>query len=178
MSVSSTPRTCFSVGSLDHPAHLGHLRDLDWAGLLPYLTDRFSCYVPSTRGRGLSGQHPDLSPERLVEDVAAFADSIGEPVVLVGHSAGGVLALGAAARSPAVTAVVAYEPPAGKALGEEEAQRLEQPTHTMARAVDEGRINDAMRSFVEFVANDDEMAALDAAEYVEATSKYAPILLQ
>jgi pimeloyl-ACP methyl ester carboxylesterase len=31
------------------------------------------------RSRGLSGSHPDLSPERLGEDVTAFVDSIGEP---------------------------------------------------------------------------------------------------
>jgi pimeloyl-ACP methyl ester carboxylesterase len=113
-----------------------------------------------------------------VEDVTAFVDSIGEPVVVCGTSAGGVLALGAAARSPAVTAVVAYEPPAAEALCEQEAQRLEQPTGAMARAVAEGRLSDAMRAFVEFVANDDEVAALDAADYVETTAKYAPVLLK
>ena len=98
-----------------------------WAPLLAHLTDRFTCYLPSTRGRGLSAEQPDLSPERRVEDITAFVDSIGEPVVLIGHSRGGVLALGEAARSSAVTAAVAYEPPAPEALGEEEAQRLEQP---------------------------------------------------
>ena len=151
--------------------------ELDWAGLLPYLTDRFTCYVPSTRGRGLSGEHPDLSPERRVEDVTAFVDSIGEPVALLGTSHGGMLALGAAARSSEVTAAVAYEPPAPEALSEEEAQRFEAPTEAMARAVTEGRLTDAMRSFAEFVVNDDELAAFRAVDYVETTAKYAPTLL-
>ncbi len=152
--------------------------DVDWAGLLPHLTDRFTCYLPSTRGRGLSGEHPDLSPERRVEDITAFVDSIGDQVVLVGHSAGGVLALGAAARCPAVAAVVAYEPPAPEALSEEEAQRLEQPIDAMAHALAQGQMTEAMRGFLEFVANDDEMAALDAADYVDSTAKYAPTLFQ
>ena len=152
--------------------------DLDWAPLLPHLTDRFTCYLPSTRGRGLSGQHPDLSPERRVEDVTAFVDSIGESVVLLGVSHGAVLALGAAARSPAVAAVVAYEPPASEAVSEEEAQRFEQPIEAMAQAVAEGQMAEAMRGFLEFVANDDEMTTLDAAGYVEDASNYAPTLLK
>jgi pimeloyl-ACP methyl ester carboxylesterase len=152
--------------------------ELDWAGLLPYLTDRFTCYVPSTRGRGLSGEHPDLSPERRLEDITAFVDSIGEPVALLGTSHGGMLALGAAARSSAVAAAVAYEPPAPEALSEEEAQLFEEPTDAMVRAVTEGRMTDAMRSFVEFVVNDDELAAFHAVDYVGTTAKYAPILLE
>ncbi len=152
--------------------------DLDWDALLPYLTDRFTCYLPSTRGRGLSAQHPDLAPERRVEDITAFVDSIGEPVALFGHSRGGVLALGAAARSPAAAAVAAYEPPAAEALGDEEAQRLQQPIEAMAQAVAEGRMTDAMRGFVEFVGNDDEVATLHATGYLESASKYAPTLLE
>lgn len=36
--------------------------DLDWDLLLEHLTGRFTCYLPSLRGRGLSGDHGDLSP--------------------------------------------------------------------------------------------------------------------
>ena len=64
--------------------------DSAWEALLPHLTDRFTCYLPSTRGRGLSGDNPDHSPPRLEEDVTAFVDSIGEPVCLVGWSGSGV----------------------------------------------------------------------------------------
>ncbi len=106
----------------------GALADGDncWGSLLPFLAERFTCYTPSLRGRGLSGDHPDLSPERLVEDVTAFVDSIGEPVALLGYSAGGVLALGVAARTTTVAAVAAYEPPAPEALGDHEAALLAQ----------------------------------------------------
>lgn len=71
-----------------------------WEPLLPYLTDRFTCYTMSTRCRRLSGQSSDLSPQRLIEDVTAFAESIGEPVGLVGLST--TWTLGAAAHTDAV----------------------------------------------------------------------------
>jgi pimeloyl-ACP methyl ester carboxylesterase len=45
--------------------------EVAWEALLPHLTDRFTCYLPSTRGRGLSGDNPDHSPPRLDEDVTA-----------------------------------------------------------------------------------------------------------
>src|ERR687891_2935962 len=89
-----------------------------WTELLPHLTDRFTCYLPSTRGRGLSGDHPDHSPPRLVEDVTAFVDSIGEPVCLVAWSGSGPWCLGAAAQTDSVAAAAAWEPALGPtALG-------------------------------------------------------------
>ena len=51
--------------------------DLDWQALVPHLTDRFTCHLPSMRGRGLSGDHPDLSLGRVVDDMLAYVDSIG-----------------------------------------------------------------------------------------------------
>jgi pimeloyl-ACP methyl ester carboxylesterase len=39
--------------------------DIAWESLLHHLTDRFTCYLPSTRGRGLSADNPDHSPPRL-----------------------------------------------------------------------------------------------------------------
>src|SRR6266511_3846963 len=60
--------------------------DLDWQRVLAHLTDQYTCHLPSLRGRGLSGDHPDLSPSRIVEDFATYTDSIGEPVGLVGWS--------------------------------------------------------------------------------------------
>ena len=51
--------------------------EIAWKALVPYLTDRYTCYLPSTRGRGLSSDNPDHSPPRLQEDVTAFVDSIG-----------------------------------------------------------------------------------------------------
>src|SRR6185369_3793168 len=82
--------------------------DIAWKALLPRLVDTFTCYLPSTRGRGLSSDNPDHSPARLEEDIAAFVESIGEPVRLVGWSGSGAWVLGAAARNESVAAVAAY----------------------------------------------------------------------
>jgi pimeloyl-ACP methyl ester carboxylesterase len=152
--------------------------DLDWDPLLPWLTDRFTCFLPSTRGRGLSGRHPDVSLERRVQDLTMFVDSIGERVAVVGESAGGLLALGAAARTPAVGSVIAYEPPAPEAVSEDEARRLEQQVTQMARAVAEDRLTDAIRGFVGSVTNEEELAAFLASGYLEAASRYAALLLE
>ena len=62
--------------------------DTDWQALLPHSTGRFTCYLPSYRGRGLSGDHPDLSPGRMVDDILAYVDSIEAPTGLVGWSSG------------------------------------------------------------------------------------------
>ena len=105
------------------PVHDG---DIAWGALLPLLTDRFTCYLPSLRGRGLSGDNPDHSPPRshFQEDVNAFVDSIGEPVYLMGWSDGGSLALGAAAHSDAVAAVAAYEPAVWTLMREDDLARF------------------------------------------------------
>ena len=71
-------------------AGLGH-GTLDWAFALPSLTDQFTCYCMSTRGRGSSGEAGDHSIERNVEDVSAFVESIGAPVALAGLAAEGRL---------------------------------------------------------------------------------------
>ena len=83
-----------------------------WFFMLPFLVEHFRCYPMSTRGRGLSADNADHSRERQFEDVAAFVESIGEPVGMFGHSSGAVWALGGAALSPAhVRALALYEPP-------------------------------------------------------------------
>ena len=80
--------------------------DIDWQALAPHLTGRFTCHLPSLRGRGLSGDHPDLSPGRMVDDILAYVDSIEAPTGLVGWSSGAYLAvIVAAAQSDAVDAV-------------------------------------------------------------------------
>jgi pimeloyl-ACP methyl ester carboxylesterase len=71
--------------------------EIAWDAMLPHLIDRFTCYLPSTRGRGLSGDNPDHSPPRLEDDVTAFVGSIGEPVYLAGWSGSGAWVLGTAA---------------------------------------------------------------------------------
>ena len=151
--------------------------DLDFGALLPLLEDRFTCYLPSTRSRGLSGHSEDLGPERHVEDIVAFVDSIGEPVGLVATSGGAISALGAAARTAAVAAVAVYEPVAFEVLGEEEGPAFEAALARTGELAQQGRLADAARTLMAALADDDELAALAASSYFEAAGRYVPVLL-
>jgi pimeloyl-ACP methyl ester carboxylesterase len=134
-----------------------------WEHLLPLLDHSFTCYLPSTRGRGLSHEPPDgdYALERLVQDVVAFVESIGQPVGLVGHSLGGALALGAAAASAAVSRVAVYEPAVFEAISEVD-PRSEGKAARIGKAMADGNTADAARLMVEGAVTDDELAALEA----------------
>jgi pimeloyl-ACP methyl ester carboxylesterase len=148
----------------------------EWGALLPHLTDRFTCYVPSTRGRGLSDTHPDVSREAHVRDVTAFVDSIGEPVGVVGASGGGMYALGAAARTRAICALVAREPAVFEVMTDEYRGRYARAVDRMAAAAERGRVAEALEPFVELVANDEEAAAfLDDVDGIEAAGRYLEV---
>ena len=158
------------------PVHDG---DIAWEALLPLLTDRFTCYLPSLRGRGLSGDNPDHSPPRshFQEDVNAFVDSIGEPVYLMGWSDGGSLALGAAAHSDAVAAVAAYEPAVWTLMREDDLARFGAAIEQESEATADGRLLDAAHIFHHFVCTDDEFAALEA-DYLDRQARLFPLLMQ
>jgi pimeloyl-ACP methyl ester carboxylesterase len=151
---------------------------LDWAFALPFLRERFTCYCMSTRGRGLSADHPDQSLQRCVEDVAAFAESIGEPVGLAGPSGGALEVLGAVARSEAVAAAAACDPLAFEALGEEDEARLHDAVERMAGLAEDGRLEEAARDWMTEWANEQEMDALSTSGWIEACAQYVPVLLQ
>jgi pimeloyl-ACP methyl ester carboxylesterase len=154
-----------------------HDGDLAWEAMLPHLTDRFTCYLPSTRGRGLSAASPDHSPSRLQEDFRAFVDSIGEPVFLAGWSTGGVWALGAAAKSASVVAVAVYEPTVIPVMHEDERASLLAMAQQMGAAAADGRLTDAARMFHAWLGTDGEIAALDAG-YLERCAAVVPATLQ
>jgi pimeloyl-ACP methyl ester carboxylesterase len=152
--------------------------DVAWAATLRHLTDRFTCYLPSTRGRGLSGDNPDHSPPRLEDDVTAFVDSIGESVFLAGWSGSGAWVLGTAARSDAVTAVAVHEPTLIPVMGEDD---LAQTFHTMeqvGRAAADGRLVDAIRAFAPWICSDDEVAALEQTEFFQQWAGQVPAMLR
>ena len=151
--------------------------DLDWGPLLGHLTGGFTCHLPSLRGRGLSGDHPDLSTPRLVEDLLTYVDSIGKPTGLVGWSGGGTFALAAAARSDVVTRVAPFEPGI-LSLADEQVQAV--IGHAVARTGElaaQGNLTAAVRAFAGFPFNDEEIAVADDAGYFEAASRYVPKLL-
>lgn len=153
--------------------------DTCWVSLLPYLSDRFTCYAMSLRGRGLSGRSHDVSPERLVQDVTAFVDSIGDPVFLMGESGGGFLALGAAARSDAVSAVAVYEPVVFEVQSKEHEADFQDTVERANQAAEQGRLAEAIGTFASWLANDDEMEVLSASDdAIEALVPNVTVQLQ
>jgi pimeloyl-ACP methyl ester carboxylesterase len=152
--------------------------EIAWEALWPHLADRFTCYLPSTRGRGPSADNPDHSPQRLEEDVTAFVDSIGEPVGLVGWSGSGAWVLGAAARSASVASVAAYEPGVISLMGERDLGRTFSTVERMGTATAEGRLVDALRAFAPWICTDEEIAALDQTDFFERWAHAVPAMLR
>lgn len=82
------------------------------AALARLLAADHTVYHYDRRGRGDSGPGATAhTPEREIDDIAALIDHAGGTAALYGMSSGAALALDAAARRPAVTAVAVYEPP-------------------------------------------------------------------
>jgi pimeloyl-ACP methyl ester carboxylesterase len=149
-----------------------------WEALLPYLTDRFTCYLPSTRGRGLSGEHPDHSPGRLADDITTFVESIGEPVSLLGWSGSGAWVLDAASRSSSVVAVAAYEPFVVALMRDDDVARTFATMQEVGSAAATGRLVDAVRSFAAWICTDAEVAALEATDFYERWADCIPAMLR
>jgi pimeloyl-ACP methyl ester carboxylesterase len=148
-----------------------------WHPSLPFLTDRFTCYVMSLRNRGLSGPSQDLSPPRQVDDVVALAASIDGPVALAGLSMGGALALAAAARLDTLSAVAAYEPALLDVASEEDYQRFVGTIMHVAEHATQGRPIDAVRTFYELMGNDEEVAALSTRGAFETLARNVAVEL-
>ena len=149
--------------------------DMDWQAVVGHLTGRFTCHLPSMRGRGLSGDHPDLGPGRMIDDILAYVDSIGEPTGLVGWSA--PFGLVAAAQSDVVDAVAYFEPSMLSLMDEQEQAAVGDILARTGELTAEGRLADAARAFAGFPFNDEEIAVLEAAGYLEAAGRYVPGLL-
>jgi pimeloyl-ACP methyl ester carboxylesterase len=152
--------------------------DTDWQALLPHLTGRFTCYLPSYRGCGLSGDHPNLSPGRMVDDILAYVDSIETPTGLVGWSSGAYLAVTvAAAQSDAVDAVAPVEPGVLSLMDEQEQAAFGDAVARMGELAAEGRLPAAVRAFAGWTFNEEEIARAEDAGYFEAAGRYVPNLL-
>ncbi|RPJ21296.1 MAG: alpha/beta hydrolase [Chloroflexi bacterium] len=88
----------------------GAANPVAWTGVIPTLEEHFSVYAVDRRGHGESGDSPIYAIEREFEDIAAVADSIGEPANLLGHSFGALCTLGAAFLTPNIRKLILYEP--------------------------------------------------------------------
>ncbi len=84
-----------------------------WEAVLPAFEQLFTVYAMERRGRGESGDSAEYSIEREADDVTALVDSIPEPVMLLGHSYGGICALEASLRTKNIKKMVLYEPAVG-----------------------------------------------------------------
>jgi pimeloyl-ACP methyl ester carboxylesterase len=149
-----------------------------WDAVLPHLTGRFTCYLPSTRGRGLSADDPDHSPPRLEDDVTAFVDSIGEPVYVVGWSGSGAWVLGAAARSEAVTAVAVYEPTLIPVMTQADLSETLGTMQQVGAAAADDRLVDAVRVFASWICSEQEIAELSQTSFDDVWAARVPTMLR
>jgi pimeloyl-ACP methyl ester carboxylesterase len=153
--------------------------DLDWREPLPYLTDRFTCHLPSWRGRGLSGDHPDVGLGRRLDDVIAYVDSIGAATGLVGLFGGAWFALATAkARPELVTGVACIGTAVFNLMDEHEQAALREGISRMGELAAEGSLPNAMRAFAGSLLHDWEIAVAEGAGYLDAAGRYAPNLLK
>ena len=134
--------------------------DTTWVSLLPLLTDHFTCYAMSLRSRAPSGSSDDHGRDRLVDDVVAVAESIGQPVGILGLSSGALLSLAAAERSEALAAVAAYEPPVFELLVGELGDAFADTVAQVTEAAADDRPADAAEIFLRVVTNDDEFVVI------------------
>jgi pimeloyl-ACP methyl ester carboxylesterase len=116
ISRDGTPISYHTVGAGDlHVVVVGGvLRSAeDYLPLARALGASLTVHVVDRRGRGASGPlGPAYSLERECEDLATVCAQ-SKATRVFGHSYGGLVALEAAARLPALTHVAVYEPPVG-----------------------------------------------------------------
>ncbi len=85
-----------------------------WGNIRPLLETHFTVIAVDRRGRGGSGDtHAGKPYEHSSEyaDIAAVVEAAGEPVILFGHSYGGLLSLGASGLTRNIAAMILYEAP-------------------------------------------------------------------
>lgn len=75
------------------------------------LSNNFTVYWYDRRGRGDSGDSPNYSPDREVEDIEALINEAGRPAFLLGLSSGAALAIRAAEKKLNIKKMALYEPP-------------------------------------------------------------------
>ncbi|MFH5823323.1 alpha/beta fold hydrolase [Georgenia sp. AZ-5] len=110
-----------------------------WPDLVHHWGHRWDVHAPDLRGHGHSPRFTEdelaAAPAVLLADLVALVDALPEPVVLVGHSLGGLLALRAALERPQrVWALVLEDPakPAGSAPHPEFVAGIEEFLDSMA----------------------------------------------
>ena len=88
---------------------IGAANPTAWTGVFPILEKNFTVFALDRRGRGESGDGASYAIAREYEDISAVAAAAGEPVNILGHSFGGLLALEAARLMPKFRKLILYE---------------------------------------------------------------------
>jgi pimeloyl-ACP methyl ester carboxylesterase len=81
------------------------------AALAHVLAPDFTVIAYDRRGRGDSGDSPEYTVTKELDDLTALIRHLGGVAMVFGHSSGAILALSAAAGRSGVEKVAAYEPP-------------------------------------------------------------------
>lgn len=92
-----------------------------WEWFVPSLAERFRVLRLDFRGHGGSDRAPgEYTSTGYVGDAVAVCEAVGEPVIVMGHSLGGVTAAALAQRHPdLLRAAVMEDPPLGLSAQEE-----------------------------------------------------------
>jgi pimeloyl-ACP methyl ester carboxylesterase len=106
--------------------------------------------------------------------VTAIIGSIGEPVPVLGWSSGGMITLGAAALTDAVSSVIAYEPPVFEAIDEQMLHDFTDTVTRMRAELDQGRPADAAQRFMTLIYNDDELETAHAQGLADIAASNIP----
>jgi pimeloyl-ACP methyl ester carboxylesterase len=83
----------------------------NWQFVKEAFERRFTVYAIARRGRGETPPTAGHSVADEADDLVALIDAVGEPVRVLGHSYGAVVAMEAALRSPLLEKLILYEPP-------------------------------------------------------------------
>ena len=90
--------------------HGGTIDHTSWKLVLPKLAKHFTTYAIDRRGNGKSSDSSDYRLELEFEDVAAVVNMIDEPMILLGHSSGGLISLETALRTENLSKLILNEP--------------------------------------------------------------------
>jgi pimeloyl-ACP methyl ester carboxylesterase len=147
-----------------------------WRKVAARLTDRFRVLRVHRRQYRLDLQGPSFTrADQEVSDVLAVADAVGEPMCLVGHSSGAIIALEALVAAPsAFVGAVVYEPPlvVGELLGGPDGE-----VHERARAaLDGGKPGKAMAIFLTEVVKVPASVARPAGAFTALVPRYRKLV--
>jgi pimeloyl-ACP methyl ester carboxylesterase len=122
--------------------------EASWRFVVPHLSDRFTCYLADTRGRGLSAAADDHRPQRLYEDVTAFIETLEAPAGLVewGSDLWGGTAMAA---GRLITAVAAYDTGVAQVMSPAIAPRFEAVIAGVAERAGQGKAAEAAEFLIE-----------------------------